>query len=105
MPGSYPLDTLDEVVEAPAATELAPTRSKPTSSISTGEGPIKPPASRPAREEPDWSWLIVDRPTHGSLRTGTRSHLDVLLAQREERRRAESALISSLGGLQVTAAS
>ncbi|KAJ5146491.1 uncharacterized protein N7515_001055 [Penicillium bovifimosum] len=71
MPGSYVFDTLDEVVQAPAAVELS----------------------------------FVHESTHGSLRTGTRSHLEVLLSQREERRQTESALMPTPEGLQVASAS
>ncbi|KAJ5562160.1 hypothetical protein N7461_000921 [Penicillium sp. DV-2018c] len=105
MPGSYVFDMLDEVVSAPAAPELVPTRSKSTSPMLTEEVPKKLAASRPARKESDSTWLIVDKPTHGSLRTATRSHLEVLLAQHEERRRADAALMSFLRWLQVTATS
>ncbi|KAJ5576460.1 hypothetical protein N7535_003386 [Penicillium sp. DV-2018c] len=105
MPGSYVFDMLDEVVRAPASPELVPTRSKSTSPMLTEEVPKKLAASRPGRKESDSTWLIVDKPTHGSLRTATRSHLEVLLAQHEERRRADAALMSFLRWLQVTATS
>ncbi|KAJ5576426.1 hypothetical protein N7535_003352 [Penicillium sp. DV-2018c] len=105
MPGSYVFDMLDEVVSAPAAPELVPTRSKSTTPMLTDEVPKKLAASRPARKESDSTWPIVDKPTHGSLRTATRSHLEVLLAQHEERRRADAALMSFLRWLQVTATS
>ncbi|KAJ5555223.1 hypothetical protein N7461_003693 [Penicillium sp. DV-2018c] len=72
MPGSWIFDMPDDVVSAPAATELDTTRSNSTS----------------------------PEPTNGSLRTATRSHLDVLLAHHEERKRTESALVSSPGKLQ-----
>ncbi|KAJ5545094.1 hypothetical protein N7535_006519 [Penicillium sp. DV-2018c] len=104
MPGSYVFDMLDEVVSGPAATELVPDRSKSTSPVLAEEVPKTLAASRPAREESDSTWLIVE-PTHGSLRTATRSHLEVLLAQHEERKRAESAIMSLLERLQVTVAS
>jgi hypothetical protein len=105
MPGSYISDPLDEVVCAPAATELAPAKSTTTSPMSTEEGPRKLATSKPARKDSDSTWPIVHEQVHGSLRTGTSSHLDVLLSQREERTRTESVLMSSLEGLQVTAIS
>ncbi|KAJ5562397.1 hypothetical protein N7461_001158 [Penicillium sp. DV-2018c] len=104
MPGSYVFDMLDEVASVPAATELVADRSKSTSPMLTDEVPRKLAASRSARKESGSTWPIVDKPTHGSLRTATCSHLEVLLAQHEERRRAESAFMSLLERLQVTAA-
>ncbi|KAJ5576212.1 hypothetical protein N7535_003138 [Penicillium sp. DV-2018c] len=80
MPGSYVFDMLDEVVSVPAATELVPDRSKSTSPMLTDEVPRKLAASRPARKESDSTWPIVDKPTHGSLRTATCSHLEVTAA-------------------------
>ncbi|KAJ5562409.1 hypothetical protein N7461_001170 [Penicillium sp. DV-2018c] len=80
MPGSYVFDMLDEVVSVPAATELVPDRSKSTSPMLTDEVPKKLAASRPARKESDSTWPIVDKPTYGSLRTATCSHLEVTAA-------------------------
>ncbi|KAJ6132451.1 hypothetical protein N7471_007666 [Penicillium samsonianum] len=95
----------DEVVGAPAPSEPAPTESAQTEPSSAEEILSVPAVTKPTLNESDLTWQTEDEPVVPSLRTGTRSHLDLLLARHAARTQARPSIISSPGGLQVTATS
>ncbi|KOS45795.1 hypothetical protein ACN38_g3252 [Penicillium nordicum] len=95
----------DEVVGAPAPSEPAPTKPAQTEPSSAEGIQSVPAVTKPTLNESDLTWQTEDEPVVGSLRTGTRSHLDVLLAMRAARTQARPTIMSSPEGLQVTAAS
>ncbi|KAJ5836497.1 hypothetical protein N7447_002523 [Penicillium robsamsonii] len=94
----------DEVVDAPAPSEPAPTESVQTEPPSTEEILSAPAVIEPTLNESDLTWQTKDELVVPSLRTGTRSHLDVLLTRRAAGTQARPTIMSSSGGLQVTAA-
>ncbi|KAJ5417198.1 uncharacterized protein N7487_000748 [Penicillium crustosum] len=95
----------DEVVGAPAPSEPAPTKSAQTEPSSAEEIQSVPAATKPTLNESDLTWQTEDELVIPSLRTGTRSHLDVLLDMRAARIQARRNIMSSPEGLQLTAAS
>ncbi|OQD65795.1 hypothetical protein PENPOL_c005G00286 [Penicillium polonicum] len=96
----------DEVVGAPAPSEPAPTKSAQTEPSSAEEIQSVPAVTKPTLNESDLAWQTEeDELVVPSLRTGTRSHLDVLLAMRAARTQARPNIMSSPKGLQVTATS
>ncbi|KAJ5955182.1 hypothetical protein N7501_009461 [Penicillium viridicatum] len=96
----------DEVVGAPAPSEPAPTKSTQTVPSSAEEIQSVPAVTKPTLNESDLAWQTEeDELVVPSLRTGTRSHLDVLLAMRAARTQARPNMMSSPKGLQVTATS
>ncbi|CAI7599848.1 unnamed protein product [Penicillium palitans] len=95
----------DEVVGAPAPSEPAPTKSAQTEPSSAEEIQSVPAVTKPTLNESDLTWQTEDELVVPSLRTGTRSHLDVLLDTRAARTRARPTIMSSPEGLQVTATS
>ncbi|KAJ5406068.1 hypothetical protein N7465_007352 [Penicillium sp. CMV-2018d] len=96
----------DEVVGAPASSEPAPTKSAQTVPSSAEEIQSVPAVTKPTLNESDLAWQTEeDELVVPSLRTGTRSHLDVLLAMRAARTQARPNIMSSPKGLQVTATS
>ncbi|KAJ5958677.1 uncharacterized protein N7479_005827 [Penicillium vulpinum] len=95
--------TSDEVVGVPAPSEPAPTKSAQTKPSSAEKIPSVPAVTKPTRNDSDLTWQPEDELVVPSLRTGTRSHLDVLLARRATRTQARPTIMSSSEGLQVTA--
>ncbi|KAJ5196945.1 hypothetical protein N7449_007424 [Penicillium cf. viridicatum] len=95
----------DEIVGAPAPSEPAPTKSAQTEPSSAEEIQSVPAVTKPTLNESDLTWQTEDELVVPSLRTGTRSHLDVLLAMRAARTQACPNIMSSPERLQVTAAS
>lgn len=95
----------DEIVGAPAPSEPAPTKSAQTEPSSAEEIQSVPAVTKPTLNESDLAWQTEDELVVPSLRTGTRSHLDVLLAMRAARTQARPNIMSSPERLQVTAAS
>ncbi|KAJ5451064.1 hypothetical protein N7491_000246 [Penicillium cf. griseofulvum] len=95
----------DEAARAPAPSELAPTESAQTEPSSTEEIPSVPAVTKPTPNQSDTTWQPEDELVVPSLRTGTRSHLDVLLARHAARTQARSTIMSSSEGLQATATS
>ncbi|KAF4763082.1 hypothetical protein N7455_010606 [Penicillium solitum] len=94
----------DEVVGAPAPSEPAPNKSAQTEPSSAEEIQSVPAVTKPTLNESDLTWQTEDKLVVPSLRTGTRSHLDVLLAMRAARTQARPNIMSSPEGLQATAA-
>ncbi|KAJ5603040.1 hypothetical protein N7537_005996 [Penicillium hordei] len=94
----------DEIVGVPAPSEPAPTKSAQTEPSSAEEILRVPAVTKPTLNESDLTWQTEDELVVPSLRTGTRSHLDVLLAMRAARTQARPNIMSSPEGLQVTAA-
>ncbi|KAJ5512649.1 hypothetical protein N7463_002201 [Penicillium fimorum] len=89
----------DEVVDAPA-----PSGSAPTEPLSTEEILSAPAVTEPTLNESDLTWQTEDELAVPSLRTGTRSHIDVLLTRRAAGTQARPTIVSSSEGLQVIAA-
>ncbi|KAK4868093.1 hypothetical protein LT330_007291 [Penicillium expansum] len=95
----------DGVVGAPAPSEPAPTKSAQAERSSAEEVLSVPAVTKPTLNESDLTWQTEDELVVPNLRTGTRSHLDVLLAKRAARTQARPTIMSSPEGLQVTATS
>ncbi|KGO77986.1 hypothetical protein PITC_025140 [Penicillium italicum] len=95
----------DEVVGVPAPSEPAPTKSAQTEQSSAEEILSAPAVTEPTLNESDLTWQTEDELVVPSLRTGTRSRLDVVLAMRAARTQARPNIMSSPEGLQVTATS
>ncbi|KAG0156050.1 hypothetical protein PDIDSM_3226 [Penicillium digitatum] len=93
----------DEVVGAPAPSEPAPIKSTQTEQSSADEILSVPAVTKPTPNESDLTWQTENEVVVPILRTGTRSHLDVLLAMRAARTQAHPSIMSSPEGLQVTA--
>lgn len=94
----------DEIVGVPAPSEPAPTKSAQTEPSSAEEIQSVPAVTKPTLNESDLTLQTEDELVVPSLRTGTRSHLDVLLAMRAARTQARPNIMSSPEGLQATAA-
>ncbi|KAJ5165041.1 uncharacterized protein N7500_006871 [Penicillium coprophilum] len=94
----------DEVVNAPAPSEPVPTESAQTEPSSAEEILSVPAVTEPTLNESDLTWQTEDELVVSSLRTDTRSHLDAVFARRAAGTQARPTIMSSSGGLQVTAA-
>ncbi|KXG50046.1 uncharacterized protein PGRI_060130 [Penicillium griseofulvum] len=99
------LITSDEVAGALAPSKPTPTESTQIIEPSSAEKiPSVPAVTKPTPNQSDATWQPEDELVVPSLRTGTRSHLDILLTRRAARTQARSDIMSS-EGLQVTATS